>query len=116
MLHKDKIVIQKILREIGVGEEILKDITLETFLEDEKLKRATSMTVINIGELVKNVSDELRVSHPEIPWKEMAGIRDVAAHRYLTLRMEDVYNTMKNEFIEIREKILKIPTDVESDS
>ncbi|MFR5859654.1 MAG: HepT-like ribonuclease domain-containing protein [Clostridia bacterium] len=27
----------------------------------------------------------------QIPWKELAGIRDITAHRYQTLRMEDVF-------------------------
>ena len=94
-----------------MGEEMLRDIPLETFLEDEKLKRAVSMAVINVGELVKNISEELRQEYTYIPWKAMAGIRDIAAHRYLTLRMEDVYNTMSKEFIEIKNKLSRIPLD-----
>lgn len=108
MQHRDKIVLHKILNEISVGEQMLKGISLDDFLLDEKLKRAVSMTVINIGELVKNISLELKEEHPEIPFKAMAGIRDIAAHRYFTLRMEDVYNTMCDEFVVIKEQILKI--------
>ncbi len=51
------------------------------------------MTVINIGELVKNITDETRKKYTKIPWKAIAGIRDIAAHKYQTLRMEDVYYT-----------------------
>nr|WP_313340645.1 hypothetical protein [Sedimentibacter sp.] len=37
---------------------------------DEKIKRAVSMTLINIGELVKNISEETKKSYTDIPWRE----------------------------------------------
>lgn len=79
---------------------------------DEKLKRAVGMTVINIGELVKNVTDEMRVMHPEVPWKAVAGMRDIAAHKYQTLRMEDVYNTVKQDFFSLKVQIEKILDEI----
>ena len=98
MRHRDKMIVQKITKELQIGLELLGDMPLEDFLRDEKLKRALAMTVINIGELVKNITMETRVATSQIPWKEMAGMRDIAAHRYQTLRMEDVYCTVKDEF------------------
>ena len=65
----------------------------ESFIADERTVRAVSMTLINIGELVKNTTDELREGHREIPWRAIAGMRDITAHKYQTLRKEDVYNT-----------------------
>ena len=41
----------------------------EDFLQNEILKRATAMSVINIGELVKNLTIELKKEFDEIPWK-----------------------------------------------
>lgn len=55
MQHKDKIILQKILSEIDIAFEMLGDCDELSFVNDEKLKRAVGMTVINIGELVKNV-------------------------------------------------------------
>lgn len=63
------------------------------------------MTVINIGELVKNITDEMRSNHRDIPWKAIAGMRDIAAHKYQTLRMEDVYNTVVMDFPDLRKKL-----------
>ena len=105
MPHKDLIVLKKILSEIKIAFEMLGSTDLETFLKDEKLKRAVGMTVINIGELVKNISEETRLAHREIPWKAIAGMRDVAAHKYQTLRMEDVYNTVTMDFSDLQAKI-----------
>ena len=105
MQHRDKIVLQKVLSEIEIGAQLLGDASLEDFLQDEMQKRAVSMTVINIGELIKNVSEEMRLSHREVPWKAVAGMRDLAAHKYQTLRMEDVYSTVKTDFPELRRMI-----------
>ena len=79
-----------------------------SFLDDEKLKRAVCMTLINIGELVKNLTRELVEQHKEIPWREVAGFRDVAAHKYQTLRMEDVYLTVTNDLPALGDLIKKI--------
>jgi uncharacterized protein with HEPN domain len=66
------------------------------------------MTVINIGELIKNVTDDFRKSHPGVPWRAVAGMRDIAAHKYQTLRMEDVYITVKEDFPSLRKQLVYI--------
>ena len=71
---------------------------MEEFCADEKTKRAVGMTVVNIGELVKTLTDETRAMYKQIAWKEAAGFRDVAAHKYLTLDMGDVYKTVTDDF------------------
>ena len=53
MQRRDEIVIIKVISEIEIGLEMLGDTDLDAFLKDEKLKRALGMTVINIGELLK---------------------------------------------------------------
>ena len=66
------------------------------------------MTVINIGELVKNLTDKTRLSNPQIPWKAIAGFRDIAAHKYQTLHMEDVYETVREDFPSLKKNIKEI--------
>lgn len=108
MLHRDEIIIKKVLLEIEIGLEMLGETDLDTFLNDEKLKRALGMTVINIGELVKNITEDTRKEYSQIPWKAIAGMRDVTAHKYQTLRMEDVYTTVTEEFAKLRGQLKEI--------
>ena len=77
MEHRDRIILQKVLSEIDVAQKMMNDCTLEQFLENEMLMRAVGMTVINIGELVKNLTEETRLKYPHIPWKAIAGFRDM---------------------------------------
>lgn len=108
MQHRDKVVLQKIVSEIDVGTQLLGTSTLDDFLQNEMLKRAIAMTVINIGELVKNVTEETRISHPEVPWRQVAGFRDITAHRYQTLRMEDVYQAVVEDFPVLKKQLNEI--------
>ena len=105
MLHRDRIILQKVISEIVIGADMLGVTTLPEFLQDEKLKRAISMTVINIGELIKNITEDTRVKHKQIPWKAIAGMRDLTAHKYQTLRMEDVYNTVRDDFPSLKSEL-----------
>ncbi len=98
MQHRDRIILIKILDEIKVALDMTNNIAFDEFNNNEMLKRATCMTVINIGELVKNLSDSVRNEYKTIPWKSIAGFRDIAAHKYQTLKMNDVYKTVVEDF------------------
>ena len=108
MSYRDKIILKKVISEIDIGDKMIGSTELNEFLNNEMLKWAISMTVINIGELIKNLTDDTRNAYPDIPWKAIAGMRDLTAHKYQTLRMEDVYITAKNEFPELKQKITEI--------
>lgn len=111
MQHRDRTIIQKIISEIDIGIDMMGNDEIEKFLADEKLKRAISMTVLNIGELAKSITEETRKESSQIPWKAIAGMRDVAAHKYQTLRMEDVYYTVRKDFPALKEQLRGILYD-----
>ena len=108
MDRRDRIILEKILSEIDTAQSMLSDSALDAFLQNEMLMRASAMTVINIGELVKNLTEGARLAHPQIPWKAIAGFRDIAAHKYQTLRMEDVYETVSVDLPRLREQVREI--------
>ena len=108
MLHRDVITLSKIIDEIGVAVSMMGEADFESFDADEMKKRAVCMTAINIGELVKNLSSEFRAENNDIPWKLIAGFRDIAAHKYGSLRMEDVYTTVVNDFPVLKEQISEV--------
>ena len=108
MQHSDRIILQKILNAIDVAEKILGDISQENFLKDEHMKLSMAMSVIRVGELVKNLNFEVRKENPQIPWRDIAGFRDVAAHKYDIIDFQRVYMTVKKEFPELKTQIEKI--------
>ncbi len=108
MLHRDSIILSKIRSEIKIALDMISGRTFEDFDSNEMLKRAVCMTVINIGELVKSLSTDVRQQYKEIPWREIAGFRDIAAHKYQTLRMEDVYKTVIDDFPVLEDHLKRI--------
>ena len=108
MQHRDEIILQKIISEIEKSFIFFGDNTLEDFLDNEILQYAVGMISINIGELVKNLSDDFRKNNSQVAWKSAAQFRDIVAHKYETLRMVDVYKTVKEDFPELKKQIEEI--------
>ena len=108
MQRREKIALQKICSEIELALDFIGDKKIEEFLSDELTKHAVGMAAINIGELTKHLSEELRQTYPQVAWKKAAGFRDVVAHKYETLDMTDVYNTVTKSFPEMKLQIEKI--------
>ena len=108
MKHRDKIVIQKIISEIDTGLRIFNGISFEEFENNEIIKRAVCMTAINIGELIKLVSNDLRIKYNKIPWKKIAGFRDIAAHKYESLNIKDVYDTVNDDCSILKYSLIEI--------
>ena len=114
MNTRDYQICKKLLSEMNIAQDILRGVTLSDFIGDERTARAVAMTLINIGELVKNLTPELRIAHPEVPWRAISGMRDVTAHRYQTLRKEDVYKTCVEDLPAFHNQLLAILSESDS--
>ena len=110
--HRDKVTLKKILVAIDEAIEVFDDTSKETLLTSKVLKLSMAMSVIRVGELVKALTLEFRHDNPQVPWREIAGYRDVAAHKYETLDFNRVYITITEEFPELKSQIEKILTEV----
>lgn len=108
MQHKERIALEKIISEIDLALKFVENMTSEDFLSDERTKRAVGMTAINIGELTKHLTMEFREEYQQVEWKNAARFRDIVAHKYKTLNMLDVYETITKDFPEIKLQIEKI--------
>ncbi|MBC6422314.1 MAG: DUF86 domain-containing protein [Hormoscilla sp. SP5CHS1] len=60
------------------------------FLEDEKTQSAIVYQLLIVGEAVKRLSQDLRNQHSEIPWSDIAGMRDKLIHDYDNVDLEAV--------------------------
>jgi uncharacterized protein with HEPN domain len=63
-------------------QSISQGLTLDTFQASREKQAAILYFYIIIGEATKRISPNLRSQYPYIPWRDMAGLRDIAAHQY----------------------------------
>ena len=77
--------------------KFVKGMSYDEFVQDDKTVFAVVRAIEIIGEAVKNIPEEVRGSYPEIPWKDMAGMRDKLIHSYFGIRLERVWETANEE-------------------
>ena len=51
---------------------------------------------------------ELKDAHKEIPWRAISGMRDITAHKYQTLRKEDVYSTCVEDIPDFENQLIRL--------
>ena len=68
--------IKDILQNMRDAEQFIQGMTYEQFVADKKTVNAILRSIEVIGEAAKRVPDDVRAQYPQIPWKEMAGMRD----------------------------------------
>jgi uncharacterized protein with HEPN domain len=105
--------VKEFLNHIAVECEYLlsinkKDITREVFINDATLKRAAVRSMEIIGEATKKISLDFKLKHNHIPWKYMAGMRDVLIHNYVDVNYQIVWDVIKNEIPTLHEQIMEL--------
>jgi uncharacterized protein with HEPN domain len=107
-MKKDKAYLQDILDSISDIELFIANITETEFYKNKEKKYAVVRALEIIGEAAKNLSKELRAKHKEIPWKDIAGMRDKLIHFYFGIKWELVWGTVKHKIPELKNQLLKI--------
>ena len=67
------------------------------FAEDAKTRSAVLHQLLILGEAVKRLPGPFRDAHPSIPWRAMAGLRDVLIHAYDDVDEAEVWRTLTEE-------------------
>jgi len=86
----------------------IEDMEYDSFVKDDKTNSAVMRKLEIIGEAVKNISANIKKKHTEIPWKDMAGMRDKLIHEYFGINLKRVWKTVKEDLPDLKEKIEKL--------
>ncbi|MEI6239005.1 MAG: DUF86 domain-containing protein [Planctomycetia bacterium] len=85
-------------------------VTAEAFLADKTLRRAFQRSLEVIGEASKQLSGDFRSTHPDLPWREMAAMRDRLIHGYFGVDDAIVWDVVQSHIPLVRAAVLEILT------
>lgn len=100
--------LQDILDAMEKAQRFVENLSYEEFTGDDKTVFAVVRALEIIGEATKNIPDDNRKENPDVPWKDMAGMRDILIHDYFGVDMETVWLTVTEKITEIKPLIKKM--------
>lgn len=80
----------------------------DDFADDDRTSFAAIRALEIIGEATKNIPSSFREANPELPWREMAGMRDKLIHQYFGVDLEIVWTTIQERLPEIVERLQRL--------
>ena len=111
-----KVYIEDILESIEKIEEYIRDVNENDFNKNTQIQDSIFRRLEVIGEAVKNITPEFRDKYPDIPWKKIAGMRDILIHEYFGVNLERVWKVIKEDLIELKKNILKVKEHLEENN
>jgi uncharacterized protein with HEPN domain len=79
-------------------------LTVEKFQKNRAMQDAIIRRLEIIGEAVKNIPTSFKAHHPDVPWKQMAGMRDILIHEYFDVDLFLTRSVVQRELPAIKKK------------
>lgn len=100
---KEKGILLSIVKHCCRVEDKIAGVSLESFVADEDIKEIVSFNILQIGELAKNLSSDFVKQYPNVPWKDIKGMRDWVAHGYGAINLKEIWRTATDDIKQLRE-------------
>lgn len=97
-------------------EEFVQGMGFEEFKRDDRTSSAVIRKFEIIGEAAKGVPENIRQKYPQVPWREMAGMRDKLIHSYFSIKYDLVWQTINRRIPNLRPVILQILDELEGNT
>ena len=108
MNERDTTAIERIADELRYIKSVTVATSRDKFLCDETLQHALSMSILTIGECASRLSDEFKDSHPQIEWVQIVAVRNIVAHGYWQLDMQQIWQAIEEDIPELSEFVCKL--------
>lgn len=114
-MDKDsRVFLEHILECIALLEQYTEGKTKDDFRNSVDLQDKIVRRLEIIGEAVRNLSDALKNNYPNIPWKQIAGMRDKLIHEYFGIDLSITWDAVIQDIPKLKRQILAIKKDLET--
>ena len=106
--RKPDVYLQDILESIEYIQSFLDGVSEDEFYENVEKQDAVLRRLEIIGEAVKHLPEEIREIHPDIPWRQIAGMRDIIIHEYFGVTLNMVWIVATDDILDLKTKVEEI--------
>ena len=89
-------------------EKFIEGLDFNQFKDDDKTSSAVIRKFEIIGEATKNIPEDLRKQYPQIPWKDITGMRDKLIHAYSEVDLKLVWTTIHQRLPKLKSIVDKL--------
>ena len=111
-MNKDRARILHILEAIDKIEALVSK-GRDLYDSDETIQDSIIRKLEIIGEAVKSLSPEIKEKYPEIPWKQLGGMRDVLIHQYFGVDLDTVWDIANKRIPQLSAVFMAIMKEIE---
>jgi uncharacterized protein with HEPN domain len=108
MSKQVRVYFSDILQAIEEIEEFTRGLTFEEFIKNKMAIRAVTMDFAVIGEASKQIPAEVKSRYSQVPWREMAGIRDKIIHGYAYIKLSVLWDAVNLDLPILKPLVKKI--------
>ena len=109
--------LQRIEHMIETADSLLQfsaNLTLVEYAASLEKQYAVKFAFVMLGEDAARISDDIQNKYPDIPWRNIKGLRNIVAHAYNKTDDEIIWGTVTNDIEPLRKRLLQIKTELQS--
>lgn len=106
--RKPDVYLQDIYESISHIQRFLEGVSEDEFYKNVEKQDAVLRRLEIIGEAVKHLPDEIREDHPDVPWRQIAGMRDIIIHEYFGITLAMVWVVATEDILDLKTKVEEI--------
>mgnify|MGYP002624423018 CR=1 FL=1 len=109
----DKIRLQHVLDAIETIEDYISSADFEAFSENSMMRDACIRQLQVIGESCKNVHAELREKYPDVPWRQIVGLRNIVIHEYFGVDEKVIWEVIQQDLPVFKQQVADIISGIQ---